>query len=172
MTSLRALVTVAWSTAVWIALWGDVSAGNVLGGVAVGLVAVWLVPLGRSGRPTGSAGIRPLRALHFLGYFVWALIRASAVVTWEIVTPRNRIFQGIIEVPLATRSLGVATVIANAISLTPGTLSIEIREDPLRVYVHVLHLRDIEAVRADLHRLERLAIAAFPTRVPDTEAAP
>lgn len=172
MTSMRALVTLVWSTLVWVALWGDVSVANVLGGIVVGLAGAWLVPLGREGRPSASVGLRPLRALGFLGFFLWALVKSSAVVAWEIITPGTRIHQGIIELPLATGSLGVATVIANAISLTPGTLTIEVREEPLRLYVHVLHLRDMATVREELHRLERLAVAAFPTLVPDTEPTP
>lgn len=170
MMSVRAIVTVAWSALVWMALWGELSVGNLIGGLAVGVLSAWLVPLGRRDRETGSVSVHPVRALGFLGYFLWALVRASAVVAWEIVTPGSRIYQGIIEVPLSTRSLGVATIIANAISLTPGTLTIEVREDPLRLYVHVLHLRNMTAVRRELHTLEQRAVAAFPTRVPDTEA--
>lgn len=168
----RAIITIAWSTAVWMALWGDLTAANLLGGVLVGLVSVWLVPLGRPGRRAGSVTVHPVRALRFLGFFLWALVRSSAVVAWEIVTPGSRIYQGIIELPLTTETLGVATVVANAISLTPGTLTIAVREDPLRLYVHVLHLRDIDAVREELQHLEQLALAAFPTRTPDREAAP
>lgn len=169
MMPVRALVTVAWSALVWVALWGDLSPANVLGGLAVGIVGAWVVPLGRRDGRTSSVVVHPLRALRFLGYFLWALVRSSAVVAWEVITPGSRIYQGIIEVRLETRSLGIATLIANAISLTPGTLTIEVREAPLRLYVHVLHLRDIDAVRAELQHLQQLATDAFPTVIPDTE---
>lgn len=167
--SPRALITVVWCTLVWVALWGDLSIANVLTGIVVGLVSVWLVPLGG---PSGAVVLRPFRLLRFLAYFVWALVRASAVVAWEIVTPGDRTYQGIIELPLDTSNLGVATLIANAISLTPGTLTLEVREDPLRLYVHVLHLRDMEVVRAELHHLHRLVVEALPARTPDPEPAP
>lgn len=172
MTTTRAIVTVLWSTLVWIALWGEASPANLLAGLAIGMATAWLVPLGRPDGKGVAVGVRPLHALRFLGFFGWALVKASAVVAWEIVTPGSRIHQGIVELPLATRSPGVATVIGNAISLTPGTLTLEVREDPLRLYVHVLHLRDMDAVRRELHHLEALAVAAFPTLTPETEASP
>lgn len=167
--SLRGLITVAWCTLVWVALWGDLSIANLLAGIVVGFVSVWLVPWGG---PSGRVTVRPLRLLRFLGYFLWALVRSSAVVAWEIVTPGDRTYQGIIELDLDTTNLGVATLIANAISLTPGTLTLEVREEPLRLYVHVLHLREMEVVRAELDHLHRLVVEALPTRTPEPEPAP
>jgi hypothetical protein len=52
-------------------------------------------------------------------------------------------------------------MVANSISLTPGTLTIDVGEDAKVLYVHVLHLRGVEQVRRDVHRLELLAIKAF-----------
>lgn len=159
MTPGRIAVMLGWTVLVWVALWGDVSAANLLGGLAVGAFTLWLLPLTpEADTPTS---LRPLAAVHFGLFFLAALVRASAVVAWEIVTPRNRIHQGIVALRLRTDSRGVATLIANAISLTPGTLTIEVREDPLTLYVHVLHLRSVEVVREDLRRLETLALRAF-----------
>lgn len=166
--SPRGVITVVWCTLVWVALWGDLSVANLLAGIVIGLVSVWLVPLGGA---SGAVSLRPLALLRFLGYFLWALVRSSAVVAWEIVTPGDRTYQGIIEMRLDTTNLGVATLIANAISLTPGTLTLEVREDPLRLYVHVLHLRDMDAVRAELDHLHRLVVEALPERRPDPEPA-
>lgn len=166
--SPRGIITVLWCTLVWVALWGDLSAANVLAGLGIGLVSIWLVPLGG---PSSAVTLRPLPLLRFLGYFLWALVRSSAVVAWEIVTPGDRTHQGIIELRLDTTNLGVATLIANAISLTPGTLTLEVREDPLRLYVHVLHLREMDVVRAELDHLHRLVVAALPPRRPDPEPA-
>jgi hypothetical protein len=53
------------------------------------------------------------------------------------------------------------TLLANAVSLTPGTVTLEATEDPPTLYIHVLHLKTVEAVRADVRNLEGLAIAAF-----------
>jgi multicomponent Na+:H+ antiporter subunit E len=161
---IRTLTAIAWSVVVWSALWVDLSPANVLAGVLVGLVTIWLVPLRR---PERVVPIRPVAALYFAFYFLWSLVKASAIVAWEVVTPRNRIHQGIVAVPLTTHSPGLITVIGNSISLTPGTLTLEIRQEPPTLYVHVLHLRTLEDVRADIHRLERIVLRAFGPREPD-----
>lgn len=162
MMRTRSLVAIGWATVVWVALWGTISVANLLAGAAVGIATVALVPVTDRQETAGTrAAFRPVAALGFLGYFVRLLVVASAVVAWEVVTPRNRIHQGIIRLPLRTRSRGVATVIANAISLTPGTVTIEVADDPLTLYVHVLHLREVEDVRVDLRELEERAIRAF-----------
>ena len=157
-----------WLVFVWVALWGDVTWGNILGGA---LVAALLLAVFPTAGPRGSLIVRPLAALHFLGYFLIKLVEANAVVAWEVLTPSNEsVHEGIVAVPVAGASDGVVTLIANAISLTPGTLTLEVRRDPPMLFVHVLHLRSIEQTRADVQRLETLARRAF-ARPPTTDAA-
>jgi multicomponent Na+:H+ antiporter subunit E len=152
------LYTIIWLTVVWVALWEDLSATNVLAGLALAVGLVVLFPLS----PPGVAGaLRPAAMVRFALYFAWKLVEASLVLAWEVVTPRNRINQGIAAVPIQGVSDTLTTLVANAISLTPGTLTIEIRRRPTILYVHVLHLHDIEAVRRDVQHLEVLAIRAF-----------
>ena len=152
------LYTTIWLTVVWVALWEDLSAANVLAGLALAVGLVVLFPLS----PPGVAGaLRPAAMVRFALYFAWKLVEASLVLAWEVVTPRNRINQGIVAVPIQGVSDTLTTLVANAISLTPGTLTIEIRRRPTILYVHVLHLHDIEAVRRDVQHLEVLAIRAF-----------
>jgi multicomponent Na+:H+ antiporter subunit E len=148
--------------AMWIALWERFSIANLLGGVAVGLALVLAFPPDRRGTYT----VRPLPAARFLGYFAWKLLEASAIVAWEIVTPRNRINEGIVAIPISGVSEGLTTIVANAISLTPGTLTLEVVERPTVLYVHVLHLRDVDAVRTEVRYLEALAIRAFARAEP------
>lgn len=161
-----------WLVVVWVALWGDATWGNIIGG---GLVAALLLIVFPTAGPRGALTIRPLAALHFLGYFIVKLVEANAVVAWEVLTPSNAsVHEGIVAVPVAGASDGVVTLIANAISLTPGTLTLEVRRDPPMLYVHVLHLRSIEQTRADVQRLDTLARRAFarPATIdPSPEAA-
>jgi len=144
-------------TLVWIALWGDPSWGNVLGGAVAALVVVVAVVQPAPHRGT----IRPLPALRFVVHVAWSLVRATTLVAWEVITPRNRIVEGIIAVPLPHASPTVLLIVANAIGLTPGTVVIEIDDDPCVLYVHVLHLDDIEKVRAELLHLDALALHPF-----------
>ena len=154
---MRRLLAVVWLTVLWLVLWRDVSAANVLSGLALAaLVSLWI--------PTESQHrIRPLRFLSFLAYFLRARIEANFVLAREVVTPTNHIHTGIIAVPLPGCSDFIVTVVANATSLTPGTLTLEVTRDPEPViYVHVLHLRDPETARAEVLDLAARVAAAFP----------
>lgn len=165
--TLRTTLALLWSVAVWAALWSELSVANVVWGAVIGLLTLLVLPLGSNRRP-GS--IRPVAVVAFGLHFLWALVRASAVVAWEVVTPRNRIHEGIVAVPLRTDSPGLVTLLANAISLTPGTLTLEVATAPTTapttLYVHILHLRTIEEVRADIRQLETLALRAFAAGQP------
>lgn len=153
------LTTVAALALMWAALWQDVSAGTLAAGVVAATLVVLVTPDLRAPvwRPFG----RPAASLHFLAAFCWNLVRATAVMAWEVLTPRNRIRQGIVAVPLRTRSHAIVAVVANAVTLTPGTVTVDVRRDPPALYVHVLHLRDIARAREEVQRLEDLAIRAF-----------
>ena len=152
------LFMLAWLTVLWIAFWEDLSVASVVGGLVVAAGLILLFPMA----PPGVAGaLRPVAAAHFGLYFAWKLVEASVVVAWEVVTPRNRINEGIVAIPIQGVSDTLTTLVANAISLTPGTLTLEIHRNPTVLYVHVLHLHDIDAVRRDVQYLEVLAIRAF-----------
>jgi multicomponent Na+:H+ antiporter subunit E len=158
---VRLPAVVVWLTLLWVLLWGDVSAANVLGGLAVAVVVVVVARDVSTARPTGMR-FRPLAALRFAGHFLVELVKANLVLAWEIVTPRNRIHTGIVAVELPGASDGLVTIVADAVTLTPGTLTVEVRREPVPVlFVHVLHLRAVEDVRADVHRLRDLAERAF-----------
>jgi multicomponent Na+:H+ antiporter subunit E len=80
-----------------------------------------------------------------------------------------RLRSGVVGVSLSHPSSLVATIVADAISLTPGTLTLEARyadddetaaTTPPVLYIHVLGLADPEAIRDDVQRLEQLVVAA------------
>lgn len=175
---LRAPSLIIWLTALWVALWADLTLGNVIGGLLVAFVVVGVA------RPTGVTGLertyfRPISALIYLGYFLIQLVKSNLVVAWEIITPGLRINRAIIAVPMHTSSAGVVTLVANSVTLTPGTVTIDVAEEPAArssddsdgdvdvartLFIHVLHFIDVESVRRDVLRLERLAIKAFGSR--------
>jgi multicomponent Na+:H+ antiporter subunit E len=150
---------VVWLVALWQLLWRDVSVAN----LASGVVAAGLVTTVRPGGPSLAAGhrVRPLHLLSFLSYFAWLLVVSNLVVAREVVTRRDHIRSGIVAVPLGDSSELVTTVLADAITLTPGTLSVDVRHAPPRLFVHVLHVRDVEGVRRDILRLQRLVLRAM-----------
>ena len=138
---LRAPTLLIWLTVLWVALWADLTLGNVLGGLVVALVVVGVA------RPTGVTGLertnfRPISALIYVGYFLWQLVKANLVIAWEIITPAP----------------GTVTIhVAEKFSSDGGPVE-------RILFVHVLHFIDVESVRRDVMQLERLAIKAFGQR--------
>lgn len=151
----------AWLVVVWVALWGDLTVANLLGGLAAGAAVLLAFPHAGPRRPRY---LNPIAALRFAGYFVVRLVQATALVAWEVVTPRAwRLNEAVVAVRVSGASDAVVTLIANAISLTPGTLTLEVRRgDPATtLYVHVLHFRSVEQVRREVEELEVRALRAF-----------
>jgi multicomponent Na+:H+ antiporter subunit E len=148
-----------WMVVLWVVLWGEVTVANVVSGVAVSAVLLLLLPLRRGAR--GRFYVRPLRAVGFVLWLLVQIVRSNLLVAWEILTPRDRIRAGVVSVVLPPCSDGLVTLVANCITLTPGTLTLEVRREPTTLYVHVLHLRDIDDVRHDVLDLLRRVVRAF-----------
>ncbi len=165
--SVRLPALVIWLTLVWTLLWGDLGLASILSGLGV---AVFVVVVAR---PTGVHGIQltsfhPASALVFLVYFVIQLVKSNLQVAWEVITPWSKVNRAIIAVPLHVSTDGLVTLVGNAITLTPGTLTVDVRSDgddrPPVLYVHVLHFNGVDSLRRDVLRLERLAVRAFGTK--------
>ena len=150
-----------WLTLVWVLLWGSPSAANVLGGLAVATLLLVLLPL----PPVDTPGIvRPLALVRFAGFFAVDLVRSSLQVAALVLRPRLQLRQAVVAIPARGASDQVLTLLANAISLTPGTLTLEVDRPRSTLYVHVIDVGDgpdaVERVRADILHVERLAILA------------
>lgn len=159
---MRRAAIVVWLTVVWVTLWEALTWANVVGGLVVAVAAVYLLPP-REART--SVGFRPLAAARLLFYFLWELLVASSQVVWEIITPEDHTRPAVVSVQTRSTVPGHITAVANMISLTPGTLSLEVDHDTRTIYIHVLHLDSFEKTRAMVSELETLTLAAFPPRV-------
>jgi multicomponent Na+:H+ antiporter subunit E len=150
------LVRVLVLTAVWVLLWRDSSPGVWVGGLVVA-AAIEAVRRTRE-RPSR---IRAGGLARFLAHYVWLVVLSNLRVAWEVITPSNdQISEAIVAVPLRTESVRAALLLANAISYTPGSLTIDLAERPLILYVHVLHFESIAAVLDEVDKLEDLVVAA------------
>lgn len=164
------VLLVAWLTLVWVLLWGSPTPANLLSGLTVALVLVVVFPPGAD----RGVGLHPVAVLRYGVHFGRELVTATASVAATVLRPRMGLEQGIVAVPLRSTSPVVVSFVANSISLTPGTLTVDVRprrfgiddghhDEPPTLYVHTLIVGDPDHVRADAHRLEELAVAALGT---------
>lgn len=106
---------------------------------------------------------RLARIIRFAAYFTYRLVVANLVVAREIVTPGSGLSPGIVEFRLRTRTPTEVVLMALAVGLTPGTLTVAIREQPPTLFVHGMHAEDPQTFRAELSRLQdRLLPAVRP----------
>lgn len=150
----------------WLLLWGRVTSANVLGGVLVIGFVLWIAPIGpKVDSPSDRGGIHPLSLIHFAVVFMKELIVATWQVAVLVVLP-ERARPGVIRVQLFTHSPRIATVVANAVTLTPGTMTIDDRStaNGIVLSVHALDASDPESIRSGVRIFERLAILSFGSR--------
>ncbi len=173
--ALRIPAMMAWLTVLWVLLWGHVTFANVLGGLAVSSAVVLFARLDSASlRPTH---FRPWWAVRYLATLAWQLLVSNIRLAYEILTPGDGTHTGIIAVPIRGGSDAVVNLVANSITLTPGTMTIDVKRhdvetdvpsDELQagatLYVHGMYTKDVEAVRHDVLRLEALALRAFGTQ--------
>ena len=103
----------------------------------------------------------PATAVGFLAFFVWELVVSSLRVAYDVLTPTLHMRPAIIAVPLEVESDLAITVLANFVSLTPGSLTLDVSSDRRTLYVHVMFVgSDVDAVRDEItQKLERRVAA-------------
>ncbi len=94
------------------------------------------------------------RFLKFLCFFIWELVLSNFKIAMDIITPPWHMQPGVIRYELNAKTNLEITMVANFISLTPGTLVMDVSEDKTALFVHAMYLRDEEEVLADLRELE------------------
>ncbi|PPK93412.1 multicomponent Na+:H+ antiporter subunit E [Kineococcus xinjiangensis] len=148
----RNLPRLAWLLVVWLALWGDVSWANVLSGLLVGAFVLHVSPPVEHGPFRWPA---PLPTLTYALRFVRDLVVATAEVARQVLWPVSRLRPAVVEVPLRCRDRALLSLVSNSITLTPGTLTLEVDEAGPRIWVHVLHLEDRSGAAEDVVRHAR-----------------
>lgn len=145
----------------WIALWGDVSVANLISGVAAVAVVTWMFAE-RSGT---TYQVRPWNAVRLIAFVAYSLVTSSARVAWAVLFPTpERTTTSVQTVKLQRGSVFVGAIVANAITLTPGTMTLELDPESLELQVHVLGEVDPETFRADVLDLERRVAEAVRER--------
>lgn len=145
----------------WILLWGEWSAANVVSGLVVVPIVSWLF----LHRNTDRYALRPWGALKLLGFVMYSLVTSSLRVVLAVLSPTpGRTTTSVQTVRLEHGSVFVAAIVANAITLTPGTLTLDVDRERVELSVHVLGKVDPVAFRDDVLKLEQKVFDAFKGR--------
>ena len=90
-------------------------------------------------------------------YFLYDLVRANLRLAYDIATPRHFMRPGILAIPLEARTDFEIALLANLITLTPGTMSLDVSLDRKYLFVHAMYLSEPE----DFKRFEGLLLKAI-----------
>lgn len=134
-------------TTLWLLLVNELSVGQLVLGGLLG----WLIPFATSRFWPEQIRIRrPLTLLRYLGVLVIDIVRGSFLVARLILRGPARLRPAFIRVPLALRSDLAISLLANTISLTPGTVSALLSLDRRTLVVHTLDTGDADALIAEI----------------------
>jgi len=110
----------------------------------------------------------PLRYWYFFAYylpiFLWECFKANLDVAYRVLHPRLPINPGIVKVKVELKTDTALTFLANSITLTPGTMSVDIDKDNGILYIHWINVKtkDIEsATRIIVERFEKILKKIF-----------
>lgn len=144
---------------VWVAITGSATLLNLVFGFFLSAAALWIV----RGEMTevGYWG-RLRRVFSLLLLFLKELALSAYRVAVMVFSPRLDLKPGIFAFPLTVDRDFEITLLANLITLTPGTLSVDVSEDRKTLYVHAVDCSDPEATRRDIAEgFERKIMEAF-----------
>lgn len=132
----------------WMALIGRFTPEDLIVGLVLGyLVLFWF---GRGVmRPTGYFA-KTRQVVTFAWFFVKELVLANLRVAHDVLTPKHHMRPGIVAIPLDATSDLEITLLANLVTLTPGSMSLDVSEDRKTLYVHVMYIDDLESARNDI----------------------
>ncbi|BCH65348.1 Na+/H+ antiporter subunit E [Agrobacterium vitis] len=144
---MRLLILNLLMAIIWVAVTGGASLHNLLFGFVLSLAVVGLL---REQIGGVSYLNRTWRILSLLLLFLSELAKSAWKVTIMVLSPGLDIKPGIFAFPLSVERDFEITLLANLITLTPGTLSVDVSEDRKILYVHALDCSDPDAARRDI----------------------
>lgn len=123
----------------WILLTWSLQLSDVLAGVVVSLLAVWL--FSDLFPEEATRFVHPSRLFWFIVFlpvFFWHVLKSNIDVAYRVLHPEIPIKPGIVKVKTSLKSELAKTILANSITLTPGTLTIDCLDEHL--YVHWINI--------------------------------
>jgi multicomponent Na+:H+ antiporter subunit E len=151
---------------IWGAFSGMFTPGNLLFGFVLGYCALLLA---RRALPPSAYFNKVQQVMGFAMFFAKELLLANLRVAADVVTPTHYMRPRVLAVPLDTRSDVEITALANLISLTPGTLALDVSADRRVLFVHAMYAADADRLRGEIkagleRRLLEISRGTVPAR--------
>jgi multicomponent Na+:H+ antiporter subunit E len=106
--------------------------------------------------------IKPFRLAWFVLFYLVELFLANLRVAHDVLRPHHRMKPGIIAIPLDAKSDLEIMALTNLITMTPGTLSLDISTDRRMLYIHAMYIDDLEGLRLEIKDgLEKKVMEVF-----------
>ncbi len=90
------------------------------------------------------------RLIFFIGFYLKELVLASVRVAHDALTPTHHMRPAMLAIPLDAKTDFEILLLANLISMTPGTVSIDVSTDRRVLYLHAMYVGDPEALRHEI----------------------
>ena len=135
---------IVWCLLTWIPDWQHLVIGVFVSGLVAFITGDLFIQ-----RPQVLA--HPKRYWYFIAYylpvFMWEVLKANIDVAYRVLHPALPINPGIVKVKTALKSDTALTFLANSITLTPGTLTVDIDRERGVLYIHWIDVKtkDVDA---------------------------
>ena len=151
MRPLRRILPQPLLSMVILVLWLILAQAPTPGQVLLGLILAVLLPWATRGFwPDTPRLADPLAAVRLAGVVLGDIVTANILVARQVLGPPEALKPGFLDVPLELDDPLVATVLGSIVSLTPGTVSVEIDRTRRMLLVHALHIHDSAAAIATI----------------------
>ena len=128
---------------IWCGFSNNFQIPNILLGLAFCLIITYLAIPRRL-----NLTVNIVRLIMLALYMVWELFRSSIEVAWDILTPTHKNQSKIIKLPLQCQHPAQISLLANLISLTPGTLAIDLEKENTVLIIHIMFAQHQEKIIA------------------------
>jgi multicomponent Na+:H+ antiporter subunit E len=128
----------------WTAITGELTPGNFALGVLLAYVLLWAT---RHVLGCSRYVLRVWEAVALAAFVVWEITLSGIRVAYDVVTPSNHMKPGIVAVPLDTNTDMEVFFLASLVTLTPGSLSLDVSADKQTLFVYEMYVSDPDEVR-------------------------
>jgi multicomponent Na+:H+ antiporter subunit E len=140
-------------TLIWVALTGTFTYINLLIGFVISYFVLWIISRNSEDKRYFTIAFK---IIGFFFFFLYEMVKANLQVAYEVMTSHLHMKPGIVKIELEAKTDLEITLLSNLISLTPGTLVLDVSDDRRVMYVHGMYLEDkakfIDSIKTGLEK--------------------